>query len=428
MVNGKEKIAYFYDSDYTGYYYGADHPMKPQRIAMTHHLILGYGLHEHMDVYRPRRAQHDELTAFHNNDYVGMLQTTTPEEARSDPRAFLKYGIELDCPIFHGLFDFCRLYAGASIDAARKLVNGDADIAINWAGGLHHAKKGEASGFCYVNDCVLGILELLKAHARVLYVDIDIHHGDGVEEAFYTTDRVMTVSFHLKREGFFPGTGALEDKGELLGRGYSLNVPLDEGIDDEQYLGLFRPTLDAVMRSFQPGAIVLQCGADSVKGDRLGPWNLSLQGHAAAVAHVKAYGVPMLVLGGGGYIKTTVARAWTLETAVLTGQSVEDALPENPYLEYFGPDFRLGWDRPKYNVNFNKRADLDRLGRRVQEHMRSLAAAPGVGLSAHPPEALLPACDLEDPEVVHARLGEYTKAHCGHFLWCVEEGYAGPGA
>lgn len=165
-----------------------------------------------------------------------------------------------------------------------------------------------------------------------------------------------------------------------------------------------------------------------MKGDRLGPWNLSLQGHAAAVAHVKAYGVPMLVLGGGGYIKTTVARAWTLETAVLTGQSVEDALPENPYLEYFGPDFRLGWDRPKYNVNFNKRADLDRLGRRVQEHMRSLAAAPGVGLSAHPPEALLPACDLEDPEVVHARLGEYTKAHCGHFLWCVEEGYAGPGA
>jgi histone deacetylase 1/2 len=98
-----------------------------------------------------------------------------------------------DCPVFGGLFDFCRLYAGASVQAARRLNDGLADIAINWGGGLHHAKKSEASGFCYVNDLVLAILELLKRHARVLYIDIDVHHGDGVEEAFYLTDRVMTV-------------------------------------------------------------------------------------------------------------------------------------------------------------------------------------------------------------------------------------------
>lgn len=111
-----------------------------------------------------------------------------------------------DCPVFDGLFEFCQMYTGASLDGAVKLNHGLTDIAVNWAGGLHHAKKGEASGFCYINDIVLAILELLKYHPRVLYIDIDIHHGDGVEEAFYVTDRVMTVSFH-KYGDFFPGTG-----------------------------------------------------------------------------------------------------------------------------------------------------------------------------------------------------------------------------
>lgn len=122
-----------------------------------------------------------------------------------------------DCPVFDGMYDFCSLYSGGSIDGAMKLNHGLVDIAINWAGGLHHAKKSEASGFCYVNDIVLGILELLKYHARVLYIDIDIHHGDGVEEAFYTTDRVMTVSFH-KFGDFFPGTGDLKDDGVDKGK------------------------------------------------------------------------------------------------------------------------------------------------------------------------------------------------------------------
>lgn len=113
-----------------------------------------------------------------------------------------------DCPVFDGLYEFCQLSAGGSVAAAVKLNKQASDICINWGGGLHHAKKSEASGFCYVNDIVLGILELLKYHQRVLYIDIDVHHGDGVEEAFYTTDRVMTVSFHKYGE-YFPGTGDL---------------------------------------------------------------------------------------------------------------------------------------------------------------------------------------------------------------------------
>ena len=122
--------------------------------------------------------------------------------------AFLAVNVGEDCPVFDGLYEFCQLSAGGSVAGAVKLNKEATDIAINWAGGLHHAKKSEASGFCYVNDIVLAILELLKYHLRVLYIDIDIHHGDGVEEAFYTTDRVMTVSFHKYGE-YFPGTGDL---------------------------------------------------------------------------------------------------------------------------------------------------------------------------------------------------------------------------
>ena len=188
-----------------------------------------------------------------------------------------------------------------------KLNHGQVDIAINWSGGLHHAKKSEASGFCYINDIVLAILELLKYHPRVLYIDIDIHHGDGVEEAFYTTDRVMTVSFH-KFGDFFPGTGDLKDDGAERGKYYSVNVPLQDGIDDRSYVALFKAVISKVMEVYRPTAIVLQCGADSLTGDRLGCFNLTVKGHGECVRYVKSFGVPLLVMGGGGYNIRNVSR------------------------------------------------------------------------------------------------------------------------
>ncbi len=157
----------------------------------------------------------------------------------------VRFNFGEDCPIFEGLYDFCRLYSAGSVLAARSLNAGESDIAINWAGGLHHAKKNEASGFCYVNDCVLGILELLKRFERVLYLDIDIHHGDGVEEAFYTTPRVLTCSLH-KFGDYFPGTGCLSDVGIGDGSNYSLNFPLNEGIDDDSYRDVFLPLIDGI--------------------------------------------------------------------------------------------------------------------------------------------------------------------------------------
>lgn len=137
------------------------------------------------------------------------------------------------------MLTFSQIYSGGSIDGARLINTNQADIAINWGGGLHHAKKIEASGFCYVNDIVLGALELLKFHNRVLYIDIDVHHGDGVEEAFYLTNRVMTLSYHRFGD-FFPGTGSISDIGEDEGKNYALNVPLKKGIDDENYLNVFK--------------------------------------------------------------------------------------------------------------------------------------------------------------------------------------------
>eukprot|EP00884_Botryococcus_braunii_P009889 jgi/Botrbrau1/18901/Bobra.177_2s0059.1 len=175
---------------------------------MTHQLVLAYGLHEDLEVFRPRKAEKAELAEFHSLNYLEFLSRLTPA-APPDMKAMEpEYGIGDDCTAFDGLYDFCRLYAGASIDGARRLNQGLCDIAINWAGGLHHAKKAEASGFCYINDLVLAILELLKFHSRVLYLDIDVHHGDGVEEAFYLNDRVMTVSFHKYGQYFFPMTGS----------------------------------------------------------------------------------------------------------------------------------------------------------------------------------------------------------------------------
>ena len=177
-------------------------------------------------------------------------------------------------------------------------------------------------------------------HARVLYIDIDVHHGDGVEEAFYCTDRVMTFSLH-KYGDFFPGTGHIKDTGAKDGTGYSVNAPLTSGMTDATYEEIFKPVMAKIMEIYRPGAIVLQCGADSLTGDRLGCFNLSLKGHAECVKYTKSFGVPTLVLGGGGYTIRNVARCWAYETSVLLDKDISNDIPYNDYFEYYGPDFKL---------------------------------------------------------------------------------------
>ncbi|KAK6340024.1 histone deacetylase [Orbilia blumenaviensis] len=378
----KKRVAYFYDSDVGNYAYVAGHPMKPHRIRMTHSLIMNYGLYKKMEIYRAKPATRKEMAQFHTDEYVDFLWKVTPDNMDQFTKEQTKYNVGDDCPVFDGLFEFCGISGGGSMEGAARLNREKCDIAINWAGGLHHAKKSEASGFCYINDIVLGIIELLRYKKRVLYIDIDVHHGDGVEEAFYTTDRVMTVSFHKYGE-YFPGTGELRDIGVGLGKYYAVNFPLRDGITDDTYKSIFEPVIGAVMEWYQPEAVVLQCGGDSLSGDRLGCFNLSMRGHANCVEFVKSFNLPVLVLGGGGYTMRNVSRTWCYETGVLVGQHLTPTLPYCDFYEYFGPDYELDV-RPSNMENLNSKEYLDKILASVIQNLERTKAVPSVPLTNVP--------------------------------------------
>lgn len=384
----RRRVAYFYDENVGNYTYGYGHSMKPHRIRMAHSLIMNYGLYEHLEVYRARPATRLEMTQFHTDEYIDFLSRVTPENVESEFAGDkLKFNIGEDCPVFENMFELFRISAGGSMEAAARLNAEKCDVAVNWAGGLHHAKKSEPSGFCYVNDIVLAILELLRKHQRVLYVDIDVHHGDGVEEAFYSTDRVMTCSFHKYGE-FFPGTGALRDVGVGKGKYYAVNFPLRDGIDDVSYHSVFQPAIKAIMEWYQPGAVVLQCGGDSLSGDRLGVFNLSMFGHAKCAQYIKTFNKPLILLGGGGYTIRNVARTWAYETSVCAGQELPLELPYTEYFEYFGPDYRLEV-RPSNMVNANTKEFLDRILTTNLQRLERTKFAPSVQQQYTPKSILI---------------------------------------
>lgn len=396
------RIAYFYDDAVGNYFYASGHPMKPHRIKMAHNLIMAYDLHKYMRCLTPIRASESDLMRFHSRNYIHFLKSAefaTQDNGSLDDGSFDKYNVGDDSPVFDGLFEFCQISAGGSMSAARELTSGKADISINWAGGLHHAKKAEASGFCYVADCVLGILELLERYDRVMYIDIDIHHGDGVEEAFYTTDRVLTVSFHKYGNNYFPGSGDLKDVGIGRGKNYAVNIPLKDGITDEFYETIFQKVITHLINWYRPQAIMLQCGSDSLTGDRLGCFNLSIKGHSKCVKFVKNFGIPMLVCGGGGYTVRNVARCWCYETAVVLGleDTVDNEIPPNEYQAYFAPKYHLHLI-PSKMTNMNKWEDLENIYKSIVENLRHLPCAPNIQICADNPDKLL---DLDENENEH---------------------------
>jgi histone deacetylase 3 len=411
------RVSYFFNPDVGNFHYGPGHPMKPHRINVTHHLVMNYGLHKKMQIYRPYKASAHDMCRFHSEEYIEFLQQVNPQNIQGENDDGLMEAISIqffpstdytkylshfnvgdDCPVFDGLFDFCANYTGASLEGAQKLNQNHSDICINWSGGLHHAKKFEPSGFCYVNDIVIGMLELLKYHPRVLYIDIDVHHGDGVQEAFYLTDRVMTVSFHKYGNYFFPGTGDMYEIGAETGRYYSVNVPLKEGIDDQSYSSVFKPVISAVMEFYQPTAIVLQCGADSLAGDRLGCFSLSSKGHGDCVKFVKDLNVPTLVVGGGGYTLRNVARCWTYETSLLIDEQISNELPMNDYLEFFAPDFTLHPEIVTRQDNANSKQYLDSITKHVYDNLKMCQHAPSVQIHDRPDDALPPVDVKEEPD------------------------------
>eukprot|EP00924_Labyrinthula_sp_SR-Ha-C_P013508 maker-scaffold_5-snap-gene-5.51-mRNA-1 protein AED:0.01 eAED:0.01 QI:285/1/1/1/1/1/3/105/409 len=386
-MKAKQRVVYVYDPEVPNHHYGSGHPMKPQRMRLTDSLISSFNLE--ITKVKPHLATAEEMISYHSSKYIHFLQTKTQTTSYKilDEFNLADYG---DCPLFPGIFRFCQASTGASLDCARRLCCDASDICINWAGGLHHARKNEGAGFCYVNDIVIAILELLKRFKRVLYIDIDVHHGDGVEEAFYHSDRVFTLSFHRYGEDFFPGTGALDDVGVGAGLNCTANFPLKDGLTDDQFKSIFEPVVDEIMKYFDPEAIVLQCGADSLIGDRLGSFCLSVKGHSTCVEYIKKLKKPLLVLGGGGYTVSNVSRCWFYETALLVDQVdvVESAgykIPESdPFYAYYKPEFTLDLVYRAMPMNANVEEVLEKNKQTILKRIRDLKSPPSVQMQEIP--------------------------------------------
>ncbi|XP_078617821.1 histone deacetylase 8-like [Branchiostoma floridae x Branchiostoma japonicum] len=341
----------------------------PGRASAVHGLIEAYGLTKELRLVEPRPATVAELTSFHSTDYIDHLRKASAEEdEEKDIDVLEEFGLCYDCPILPGVYEYAAMVAGATLTAAQCLVDGECQVAINWHGGWHHAKKDEASGFCYVNDPVLAILRLRERFSKVLYIDLDLHHGDGVEDAFCCTSRVMTLSLHKFDTGFFPGTGDIQDTGMGRGRYYTVNVPLRDGIQDSQYFSVFNKVVSQAESSYRPEAVVLQLGADGMSGDPMGCFNLTPQGLGRCLELVLDWKLPTLLLGGGGYHVGNTARCWTSLTAQVLGKSLPPDIPEHEHFTEYGPDYELGIS-PGNRVNHNSDEYIEEVINTVSENL-----------------------------------------------------------
>lgn len=302
-------------------------PFNTARAGMTYRTAQTMGLLNGGDrqVIRPVRLTREQLERFHEPRYLDALERAGRGE---HDLGALQMGLGTpDCPLFPNMLDYISLAAGGTVTAAQLILSGEADIAFNPSGGFHHAHAGRASGFCYVNDVVLGCMELADAGKRVLFLDIDAHHGDGVQDAFYDRDDVMTVSLHESGHTLFPGTGFVAEIGHGVGRGYSVNFPLPVGTYDAAFLHVLDEGALPLIRAFAPDVIVLELGMDALAGDPLAHLHLTNNAYADAIERVLALGVPILATGGGGYHVENTVRGWTLAWSVLCGdQEHHDAL------------------------------------------------------------------------------------------------------
>ena len=321
------KTAFLYSGEFAAFDYGAGHPLKPFRLKLTYELIRACGLLSPNDprLVRPVPSRSEELLFYHTRGYLDMLKAANGGNWIEGAG---EYGLGPgDNPIFKGMYDWSRLVAGASLLAADLADSGEAVIAFNMAGGLHHALASRASGFCYVNDAVIAIKRLTGRGRRVAYIDIDAHHGDGVQEAFYDTDRVLTISIHESGRTLFPGTGFERETGTGSGRGCSVNLPLPPGSDDEIFLHAVTSVVPPLIEDFKPDIIVSQLGVDTFRTDPLAHLNVTTNGFCHAVKLIKSMASKWVALGGGGYDVTNVARAWALAWAIMNDDEAPDEIP-----------------------------------------------------------------------------------------------------
>jgi acetoin utilization protein AcuC len=313
------KLAFIYAPETEGLSYPPDCPFKTQRVALTRSRLRSFGLlgGAGREEVAARKASLAELEQFHSSRYLRELQRAASGELTVDG---LQMGFGgADTPVFSDMFEYSAWACGAALTAADVLLEGRADVAFHLLGGFHHAMPEAAAGFCYLNDVVLACLRLASVGKRVLYVDLDAHHGDGVQEAFYRRNDVLTISLHESGKTLFPWGGFENEIGEGLGRCFNVNVPLPAGTYDEAFLMAFDRVVMPLAGAYEPDVIVVELGLDTLAGDPLTHLRLTNNIVAEAAGRLLPLNKPLLIAGGGGYHVENTVRGWALAWRTLAG-------------------------------------------------------------------------------------------------------------
>lgn len=322
-----------WDESFTGYDFGDQHPMNPVRLELTAQLCRDFGLFGASDaeILVPQVPDDDVLLRAHSPEYVAAVR-----QASADPsQAQQSFGLGTeDDPAFVGIHDVSARIVAGTLDVTQAVWQGKTQHGVNFCGGLHHAMPGYASGFCIYNDAAVAISWLLENGAnRVAYVDVDAHHGDGVERVFWNDPRVLTISVHETGTVLFPGTGFAKDVGGPAAPGSAVNLALPPGVSDGPWLRGFHATVPALLRVFKPDIIITQHGADSHFTDPLAHLGLSIDSQRLTmeVLHDLSHelcGGKWVALGGGGYeVIGVVPRSWTHLTAIALHQPIDLTTP-----------------------------------------------------------------------------------------------------
>ena len=312
----KEAI-FIYSSELEKYRYPPEHPFNTIRAKRVREIVNSMGLlsGSGRSEVAPEPAERIVLKKFHSARYLHALKTAS--KGKWDAEA-LDMGIGTgDCPVFNGLYEYSVLATGGTLVAAKMILSGDANVAFNPSGGFHHAGPEQAAGFCYINDVALACTVLAEQGKRVLYLDVDVHHGDGVAYAFYDRSDVMTISFHQNPRALFPGTGYVDEIGTGQGKGYCVNFPFPIGTYDQAYMKAFETIALPLIGAYNPHVIVLQLGADALAGDPLANLYLTNNVYADVINHLLSFNKPILATGGGGYNIDNTVRAWALAWSIL---------------------------------------------------------------------------------------------------------------
>ena len=318
------RAAFVHSDAVNAYSYGSGHPFVAARSGKTLEMCRDRDLMgPPVEVLVPSPAKREEVARFHEEDYLDLLQTA---EAGNVSPKWLEYGLGRDeCPVFPGLWDYSLLVAGGSLEAARRVASGDYSRAFHPAGGLHHAHPKMAGGFCYVNDVVLAVMELRRQGLRVAVVDIDAHHGDGTQDAFYEDPNVLTISLHESGETLFPWGGRAGERGAGPGEGYNLNVPFPVDTFDGIFLRSMREVVVPAVKQFAPDILVTEVGADTLSVDPLTHLAMTNNAIVDSLELLDRLELPWVVVGGGGYAVEPTVKAWTLTWSVVARKPLEDS-------------------------------------------------------------------------------------------------------